>query len=127
MLMQSETYRGYSVWGHAIPQQEDVMLPERYAASGTITQRKGGRSLGRAWPLRYSARRGIGWPGLGSGLGGQSRVVAQQFPYGSYCGKSKGTLRLLNVSAGGVRARERRAASSRHADFAKCVNSDANY
>jgi hypothetical protein len=39
MLMQSEAYRGYSVWGHAIPQQEEVMLPERYAASGTITQR----------------------------------------------------------------------------------------
>ena len=39
MLMQSETYRGYSVWGHAIPQQEEVMLPERYAASGTITER----------------------------------------------------------------------------------------
>jgi hypothetical protein len=39
MLMQSETYRGYSVWGHAIAQQEEVMLPERYAASGTITQR----------------------------------------------------------------------------------------
>lgn len=37
--MQSETYRGYSVWGHAILQQEEVMLPERYAASGTITQR----------------------------------------------------------------------------------------
>src|SRR5258705_13608155 len=37
-LVQSETYRGYSVWGHAIPQQEDVLLPERYAASGTITR-----------------------------------------------------------------------------------------
>jgi hypothetical protein len=38
-LMQSETYHGYSVWSHAILQQEEAMLPERYAASGTITQR----------------------------------------------------------------------------------------
>lgn len=35
--MESETYNGYSVWGHAILQQEDILQPERYAASGTIT------------------------------------------------------------------------------------------
>jgi hypothetical protein len=29
--MQSETYKSYSIWGHAIPEMD------RYAASGTIT------------------------------------------------------------------------------------------
>ncbi|MCI0150359.1 hypothetical protein KNO81_31300 [Paraburkholderia sediminicola] len=36
--MQSESYDSYNVWGHAILQQEDIPQPERYAASGTITQ-----------------------------------------------------------------------------------------
>jgi hypothetical protein len=36
--MEVENYRGYRIWGHAIVQQEDVLQPERYAASGTITQ-----------------------------------------------------------------------------------------
>ncbi|EIN00416.1 hypothetical protein WQE_15336 [Paraburkholderia hospita] len=36
--MRRETYRGYAVWGHAIAQQEDLLEPERYAASGTITR-----------------------------------------------------------------------------------------
>lgn len=36
--MQSENYNSYCVWGHAILQQEDILQPERYAASGTITQ-----------------------------------------------------------------------------------------
>lgn len=35
--MESEIYKGYSVWGHAILQQEGILQPERYAASGTIT------------------------------------------------------------------------------------------
>ncbi|MFM0629802.1 hypothetical protein [Paraburkholderia xenovorans] len=35
--MESQSYHGYSVWGHAILQQEDILQPERYAASGTIT------------------------------------------------------------------------------------------
>ncbi|MBA9902820.1 hypothetical protein [Burkholderia cepacia] len=35
--MQQATYRGYVLWGHAIEQQEEVLAPERYAASGTIT------------------------------------------------------------------------------------------
>lgn len=35
--MESRSYNGYSVWGHAILQQEDILQPERYAASGTIT------------------------------------------------------------------------------------------
>ena len=35
--MDSETYHGYTVWGHAILQQEGILQPERYAASGTIT------------------------------------------------------------------------------------------
>lgn len=36
--MQSERYRGYVLWGHAILQQEDILQAERYAASGTITR-----------------------------------------------------------------------------------------
>ncbi|PRX98208.1 hypothetical protein B0G80_0096 [Paraburkholderia sp. BL6669N2] len=35
--MESQTYHGYTVWGHAILQQEDILQPERYGASGTIT------------------------------------------------------------------------------------------
>lgn len=34
--MQTEKYRGYTLWGHAILQQDDILLPARFAASGTI-------------------------------------------------------------------------------------------
>ncbi|AEA64742.1 MULTISPECIES: hypothetical protein [Burkholderia] len=36
--MEAETYKGYQIWGHAILQQEEIMQPDRYAASGTITR-----------------------------------------------------------------------------------------
>lgn len=36
--MERETYRGYTVWGHAIAQQQDLLEPEKYAAGGTITR-----------------------------------------------------------------------------------------
>lgn len=36
--MESQSYQGYNIWGHAILQQEDILQPERYAASGTITR-----------------------------------------------------------------------------------------
>ncbi len=36
--MEAETYDGYQIWGHAILQQDEILQPERYAASGTITQ-----------------------------------------------------------------------------------------
>ncbi|WP_082201615.1 hypothetical protein [Paraburkholderia phenoliruptrix] len=36
--MQSERYRGYVLWGHAIAHQEDLLQAERFAASGTITR-----------------------------------------------------------------------------------------
>ncbi|MFM0239880.1 hypothetical protein [Paraburkholderia phytofirmans] len=36
--MQTEKYRGYTLWGHAILQQEDTPRPARFAASGTITR-----------------------------------------------------------------------------------------
>jgi hypothetical protein len=36
--MQSETYKGYKVWGHAIQQQEELLQPIRFGASGTVTQ-----------------------------------------------------------------------------------------
>lgn len=35
--MESDSYSGYTVWGHAILQQEGILQTERYAASGTIT------------------------------------------------------------------------------------------
>ncbi|MBC8749480.1 MULTISPECIES: hypothetical protein [Paraburkholderia] len=36
--MQSEQYKGYMLWGHAILQQKEILHSERYAASGTITK-----------------------------------------------------------------------------------------
>jgi hypothetical protein len=36
--MQSASYDRYTIWGHAIAQQEDILQPEKYAGSGTITQ-----------------------------------------------------------------------------------------
>lgn len=36
--MQSEKYRGYVLWGHAILHHEDSFTATRYAASGTITR-----------------------------------------------------------------------------------------
>jgi hypothetical protein len=36
--MEAESYKGYRIFGHAIVQQEDILLPERYAGSGTITR-----------------------------------------------------------------------------------------
>ncbi|WP_241023964.1 hypothetical protein [Burkholderia sp. Ac-20365] len=35
--MQTERYRGYTLWGHAILQQEDILQPARFASSGTVT------------------------------------------------------------------------------------------
>ncbi|WP_322054483.1 hypothetical protein [Paraburkholderia bannensis] len=36
--MEQEKYKAFVLWGHAIAQQEELLAPERYAASGTITQ-----------------------------------------------------------------------------------------
>jgi hypothetical protein len=36
--MESGNYKGYRIFGHAILQQDDILLPERYAGSGTITR-----------------------------------------------------------------------------------------
>ncbi|MGF6876921.1 hypothetical protein [Paraburkholderia sp. MM5477-R1] len=36
--MQTEKYRGYTLWGHAIQLREDILQPERFAGSGTITR-----------------------------------------------------------------------------------------
>lgn len=36
--MERETYKGYVLWGHAIAQQADILTPERYAGSGTVTR-----------------------------------------------------------------------------------------
>jgi hypothetical protein len=38
LLMESGIYKGYRIFGHAILQQDRILLPERYAASGTITR-----------------------------------------------------------------------------------------
>ncbi|MGF6876957.1 hypothetical protein OKW35_006436 [Paraburkholderia sp. MM5477-R1] len=34
--MQTDKYRGYTLWGHAILQQDDILRPECFASSGTI-------------------------------------------------------------------------------------------
>ncbi|MFL9957736.1 MULTISPECIES: hypothetical protein [Paraburkholderia] len=34
--MQTDQYRGYTLWAHAILQQEDVVRPNQIAGSGTI-------------------------------------------------------------------------------------------
>jgi hypothetical protein len=34
--MQTDQYRGYTLWGHAILQQENVTPQQRVAGSGTI-------------------------------------------------------------------------------------------
>jgi hypothetical protein len=31
--MQTEKYRGYTLWGHAILQQEGILQPERFAGT----------------------------------------------------------------------------------------------
>ncbi len=36
--MEQERYRGYVLWRHAIVKQDELLAPERYAASGTITR-----------------------------------------------------------------------------------------
>jgi hypothetical protein len=36
--MKRESYRDYAVWGHSILQQEVLLEPQRYAASGTVTR-----------------------------------------------------------------------------------------
>ncbi|MFM0371063.1 hypothetical protein [Paraburkholderia aspalathi] len=36
--MESASYKGYRIFGHAILQQEDILSPEQYAGSGTITR-----------------------------------------------------------------------------------------
>ncbi|MCX4177363.1 MULTISPECIES: hypothetical protein [Paraburkholderia] len=36
--MESASYKGYRIFGHAILHQEDILSSERYAGSGTITR-----------------------------------------------------------------------------------------
>ncbi|WOD17066.1 hypothetical protein [Paraburkholderia kirstenboschensis] len=36
--MQTEKYRGYTLWGHAILQQEGIPQPAKFAGSGTVTR-----------------------------------------------------------------------------------------
>lgn len=36
--MQTERYRGYDLWGHAIAQQGGILEQERFASSGTVTR-----------------------------------------------------------------------------------------
>jgi len=36
--MRQATYKDFVLWGHAIKQQDEVLAPEQYAASGTITR-----------------------------------------------------------------------------------------
>jgi hypothetical protein len=41
--MQTEKYCGYTLWGHAILRREDIVKPERFAGSGTVTRYRGRR------------------------------------------------------------------------------------
>ncbi|SIT43896.1 conserved hypothetical protein [Paraburkholderia piptadeniae] len=36
--MRTERCREYTLWGHAILQQEDILRPEQFVGSGTITR-----------------------------------------------------------------------------------------
>jgi hypothetical protein len=36
--MESGNYKSYRIFGHAMLQQEDILSPERYAGSATITR-----------------------------------------------------------------------------------------
>ncbi len=36
--MQTEHYRGYALWGHAIEQLPDILEHPQFAASGTVTR-----------------------------------------------------------------------------------------
>lgn len=36
--MQTEHYRGYALWGHAIEQPSGILEHPRFAASGTVTR-----------------------------------------------------------------------------------------
>ena len=36
--MQSETYKGHKLWGHAIREQKELLQPVRFGASGTVTR-----------------------------------------------------------------------------------------
>ncbi|WP_321813162.1 MULTISPECIES: hypothetical protein [unclassified Paraburkholderia] len=36
--MEQESYKAFILWGYAIAQQDVLLAPERFAASGTITQ-----------------------------------------------------------------------------------------
>lgn len=38
VLLALRVSKGYVLWGHTIEHQEEVLAPERYAASGTITR-----------------------------------------------------------------------------------------
>jgi hypothetical protein len=49
--MESQSYQGYRVWGHAILQKANILQPERYAASGTITM--GGKLVEASGILAY--------------------------------------------------------------------------
>jgi len=64
--MQSQKYRGYDVWGHAIVEENDgVHRPARYAASGTIT--RGGKLVQASGVLGHfeseedAQLAGLGW------------------------------------------------------------------
>jgi hypothetical protein len=64
--MQSQKYRGYDVWGHAIVEENDgIHRPKRYAASGTITH--GGKLVQASGVLGHfeseedAQLAGLGW------------------------------------------------------------------
>ncbi|WP_341318019.1 hypothetical protein WN982_23180 [Paraburkholderia sp. IMGN_8] len=63
--MESRSYKGYRIFGHAILQQEDILSPERYAGSGTITRDtkmvEASGVLGIFDTEEEAQRAGLGW------------------------------------------------------------------
>jgi len=63
--MQSEKHKRYTLWGHAILNQQEVLHTERYAASGTITKDnrivEASGVLGGFETEEEAERAGIGW------------------------------------------------------------------
>lgn len=90
--MESEIYNGYSVWGHAILQQEDILQPERYAASGTITV--GGKLIEASGILGYfdtGKKRNLPG-GIGHAPGSTRTVDSRPLLTGvAFAGKQAGT------------------------------------
>ena len=74
--MRSEQHRGFMLWGHAILQQREILHPERYAASGTITKdNKVVEASGVLGEFETEEDAESGRYPVGACLGGQFRMI----------------------------------------------------